>query len=89
MMDYVARILRSEVHLLQSSIGTTLEAQVSNAVANLTIAALIISGAICILCASICCCINGCHGGRILASQAWLRSLSRGEERSHENSNRH
>jgi len=53
MMDDVARILRSEVHLLQTSIGATLEAQVSNAVAHLTIAALIISGAVCILCASI------------------------------------
>lgn len=52
-MDDVSRILRSEVHILQAGIGVTLEAQVSNAVAHLIIAALIISGAICILGASI------------------------------------
>jgi CHASE2 domain-containing sensor protein len=52
-MDDVSRIVRSEVHILQAGIGATLEAQVSNAVAHLTIADLIISGAICILCAFI------------------------------------
>ena len=52
-MDDVSRILRSEVRMLETSIGATLEAQVSHAVAHLTVAALIISGAICILAASI------------------------------------
>jgi hypothetical protein len=52
-MGDVSRIVRSEVQILQTSIGATLDAQVSNAVARLTVAALIISGAICILCASI------------------------------------
>jgi hypothetical protein len=52
-MDDVSRIIRSEVHILQAGIGANLEAQVSNAVAHLTLAALVIVGAICILCASI------------------------------------
>lgn len=52
-VDDVSRILRSEVHMLQTSIGATLEAQISNAVAQLTILAVLVSGAICLLCASI------------------------------------
>jgi VIT1/CCC1 family predicted Fe2+/Mn2+ transporter len=52
-VDDVSRILRSEAHMLQTSIEATLEAQISNTVALLTIVAVMISGAICILCAAI------------------------------------
>ena len=52
-VDDVSRILRSEAHMLQTSIEATLEAQISNTVAQLTIVAVMISGAICILCAAI------------------------------------
>jgi VIT1/CCC1 family predicted Fe2+/Mn2+ transporter len=52
-VDDVARILRSEVHMLQTSVRATLETQISNTVAHLTIVAVMIIGAICILCAAI------------------------------------
>lgn len=52
-VDDVSRILRSEVGMLQSSLGATLETQISNTMAQLAIVAVMISGAICILCASI------------------------------------
>ena len=52
-VDDVSRILRSEAHMFQTSIGAALEVQISNTVAHLTIIAVMISGAICILCASI------------------------------------
>ena len=52
-VDDIARILRSEVHMLQTSIGATLGAHISNTLARLTIVAVMISGALCILCASI------------------------------------
>jgi hypothetical protein len=52
-VDDVSRILRSEVHMLQTSIGTTLQAQISNTLAHLMIVALMITGAICILGAAI------------------------------------
>ena len=52
-VDDVSRILRSEVHMLQTSIGATLEAQVSNTLAQLAIVAIMMSGALCVLGASI------------------------------------
>jgi hypothetical protein len=52
-VDDVARILRSEAHMFQTSIAAALEVQVSNTIAHLTIVAVMISGALCILCASI------------------------------------
>jgi len=52
-VDDVSRILRSEVHMLQTSMGATLEVQIYNAVANLTILAVMVGGAICLLCATI------------------------------------
>jgi len=52
-LDDVSRILRSEVHMLQTSIGATLEAQFSNALAQLVIVAVMMSGAICVLSAAI------------------------------------
>jgi hypothetical protein len=52
-VDDVSRILRSELHMFQTSMGAALELQISNTVAYLTIIAVMISGAICILCAAI------------------------------------
>lgn len=52
-VDDVSGILRSEVHMLQTSIGAALELQISNTVAHLTIIAVMISGALCILFSSI------------------------------------
>ena len=52
-VDDVARILRSEAHMFQTSIAAALEVHVSNTIVHLTIVAVIISGALCILCASI------------------------------------
>jgi hypothetical protein len=63
--------------MLQTSIGATLETQVSNAVAHLIIVAVMISRAIRILCASILLFYNGCHGGGLLRSQAPSRWLPR------------
>src|SRR5271167_2615972 len=52
-VDDVSGILRSEVHIFQTSMGAALELQISNAIAHLMTIALMISGATCILCASI------------------------------------
>jgi VIT1/CCC1 family predicted Fe2+/Mn2+ transporter len=52
-VDDLSGILRSEVHMLQTSIGAALELQISNTVAHLTIIAVMISGALCILFSSI------------------------------------
>jgi hypothetical protein len=52
-VDDASRILRSEAHMFQTNIEAALELQISKTVAHLTIIAAMISGAICILCASI------------------------------------
>jgi VIT1/CCC1 family predicted Fe2+/Mn2+ transporter len=52
-VDDVSRILRSEAHMFQTSMGAALELQISNTVTLLTIVGVIISGALCILCAAI------------------------------------
>jgi len=52
-VDDVSRILRSEVHMLQTRMETALELQISKTVAHLTIIGMMISGALCILCAAI------------------------------------
>ncbi|HTW88156.1 MAG TPA: hypothetical protein VMD75_09125 [Candidatus Binataceae bacterium] len=49
----VVRILVSEADTFRISIGASLEAQISKAVTQLAIIAVMISGALCILCASI------------------------------------
>ena len=49
----VVRILHSEAQILQTSIGAALGLQISDAVTHLTIVGMMISGAICLLCASI------------------------------------
>ena len=52
-VDDVSQILRSEAHMFQTNLGVALELQISKTLAHLTIIALMISGALCILCASI------------------------------------
>ena len=52
-VDNAARVLRSEARMFQTSVETALELQISNTLAHLTIVAVMIAGAICILCASI------------------------------------
>jgi hypothetical protein len=52
-VDDVSRILQSELHMFQAKVGAELQARIANTVASLTIAAMVISGTICLLCASI------------------------------------
>jgi hypothetical protein len=52
-VDDVARILRSEAQMFQTNLGAALELQINSTLTRLTIVALIIGGAICILFASI------------------------------------
>jgi hypothetical protein len=49
----VSRILQSELHMFQTTMRAALEAQIATAVAFLAIVAVIVCGAICILCATI------------------------------------
>jgi hypothetical protein len=52
-VDDVTRILQSEAHMLESSIGAALETRIASAIATLTIVAIVICGAVCILSAAI------------------------------------
>ena len=52
-VDDVSRILRSEAQMFQTSMGTAIELQISNTVTLLTIVGVMISGALCVLCAAI------------------------------------
>jgi hypothetical protein len=52
-VDDVSRILRSEAQMFQTSMGATLEVQISKTIAHLAILAVLISGAICILSSAI------------------------------------
>jgi len=52
-VDDVTRILQSEVHMLQTSVGAALETQIANAIATLTVTAVMFCGAVCIVCAAI------------------------------------
>jgi hypothetical protein len=52
-VDDVTRILQSEAHMLQISMGAALETQLANAIATLTVIAVMICGAVCIVCAAI------------------------------------
>jgi hypothetical protein len=52
-VDDISRILQSELHMFQTNMTADLQARLADTVSSLTIAAMIISGAICILCASI------------------------------------
>lgn len=52
-LDNISRILRSEIHMFQTSMEAALEAQIDNAVMRLTSIIAMVCGAICILCALI------------------------------------
>src|SRR5277367_535751 len=52
-VDDVTRILQSEAHMLQTNMGAALETRLASAIATLTIVAVMISGAVCIVCAAI------------------------------------
>ncbi len=52
-VDDVTRILQSEAHMLETSIGATLETRLANAIATLTVIAVMICGGVCMLCAAI------------------------------------
>jgi VIT1/CCC1 family predicted Fe2+/Mn2+ transporter len=52
-VDDVSRILRSEAQMFQTRMGAALELHISNSVMLLTIVGIMISGALCILCAAI------------------------------------
>jgi VIT1/CCC1 family predicted Fe2+/Mn2+ transporter len=52
-VDDVSRILRSEVHMLQTSVGAALELQVSKTIAHLANTVVMLIGALCMLCAFI------------------------------------
>jgi hypothetical protein len=52
-VDDVTRILQSEAQLLQTNMGAALETRLASAIATLTIVAVMIGGAVCIVCAAI------------------------------------
>ncbi len=52
-LDDVSRIVRSEIHILQTSIETAVEARIDSVVTRAMTLAVIICGALCILCAVI------------------------------------
>ena len=52
-VDDVTRILQSEARMLQTSMGAALETRLASAIATLTIVAVMIGGAVCIVCAAI------------------------------------
>jgi hypothetical protein len=52
-VDDVTRILQSEAHMLQTSMGAMLETRLASAIATLTVIAVMICGAVCMLCAAI------------------------------------
>ena|ERR1700722_19857742 len=52
-VDDVTRILQSEAHMLETNLGAVLETRIANAIAILTVVAVMICGGVCILCAGI------------------------------------
>jgi hypothetical protein len=52
-VDDVTRILQSEAHMLETSVGATLETRLASAIATLTVIAVMLCGGVCILCAAI------------------------------------
>ncbi len=52
-VDDVARILRSEVQMLQASVGAALQRQISEIVALLAVVAIMIAGALCMVFAAV------------------------------------
>lgn len=52
-VDDVTRILQSEAHMLQTSMGAALETRLANTIATLTVVAVLICGGVCIVCSGI------------------------------------
>ena len=52
-VDDVTRILQSEAHMLETSMSAALAARLANAIAKLTVLAVMLCGGVCILCAGI------------------------------------
>ena len=52
-VDNVTRILQSEAHMLETSMGAALSTRLANAIATLTVVAVMLCGGVCILCAGI------------------------------------
>jgi hypothetical protein len=52
-VDDVTRILQSEAHMLQTSVGAVLETRLASAIATLTVMSVIVCGGVCMLCAAI------------------------------------
>jgi putative superfamily III holin-X len=51
--DDITRILQTEAHMLQTSMGAALESRLANAITTLTVVAVMICGGVCILAAAI------------------------------------
>ncbi len=52
-VDDVTRILQSEAHMLETSMGAALETRLASAIATLTVVAVMVCGGVCMLCAAI------------------------------------
>jgi hypothetical protein len=52
-VDDVSRILQSEAHMLETSLGAALETRLANAIATLTVIAVMICGGVCMVSAAI------------------------------------
>lgn len=52
-VDDVTRILQSEARMLETSVSAVVETRIASAIATLTVVAIIICGAVCVLCAVI------------------------------------
>lgn len=52
-VDDVTRILQSEAHMLETSMGAALETRLANAIATLTVIAVMLCSGVCVLCAAI------------------------------------
>ena len=52
-VDDVTRILQSEAHMLETSMSAALAARLANAIAKLTVLAVMLCGGVCMLCAGI------------------------------------
>ncbi len=52
-VDDITRILQSEAHMLETSMGAALEIRLASAITTLTVVAVMICGGVCMLCAGI------------------------------------
>jgi VIT1/CCC1 family predicted Fe2+/Mn2+ transporter len=52
-VDDVTRILQSEAHMLETSMGAALQTRLASAIATLTVVAVFLCSGVCILCAAI------------------------------------